>query len=237
MKSLLCISSVIVILGVAVQAEATIIDDFSTDSSGAYNTVLQFGSGAASYGRNASNQFQPTGGNGSSTVWLRKDGYTFDANTAISIDVITPQISGLAWSTQVSGVSNTSPNNWGCALFFSSGANTGYFQVEQGGSTLFKSSTYSDINSAVVVKATRTGASSLKYDFIYTNTSNNAVDVTGTITGLSSGGYYFGMFDYTSGGTAIMDNLSLTTIPEPCTFIMMSIGLIGLLAYAWKKRK
>lgn len=33
------------------------------------------------------------------------------------------------------------------------------------------------------------------------------------------------------------DGLSLTTIPEPSTMTLMAVGLVGLLAYAWRKRK
>ncbi len=43
-----------------------------------------------------------------------------------------------------------------------------------------------------------------------------------------------------SGATSMscgFDGLSLTTIPEPSTMTLMTIGLVGLLAYVWRKKK
>jgi hypothetical protein len=46
----------------------------------------------------------------------------------------------------------------------------------------------------------------------------------GTVTG--GAGYYY-----------LADKVELTATPEPCTAALLSIGLISLLAYAWRKRK
>jgi hypothetical protein len=44
--------------------------------------------------------------------------------------------------------------------------------------------------------------------------------------------------DYRSGRIGIgMDNIALTTIPEPCTITLLGSSIIGLLAYAWRKRR
>ncbi len=44
-----------------------------------------------------------------------------------------------------------------------------------------------------------------------------------------------------SGGVAVftgyIDNLTVSTIPEPSTIAILTTGLIGLLAYAWRKRR
>ncbi len=37
--------------------------------------------------------------------------------------------------------------------------------------------------------------------------------------------------------TSYFDDLSITQIPEPGTFALLTTGLIGLLCYAWRKRK
>lgn len=33
------------------------------------------------------------------------------------------------------------------------------------------------------------------------------------------------------------DSISLKTVPEPCALVLISTGLLGMLAYAWRKRK
>jgi hypothetical protein len=38
-------------------------------------------------------------------------------------------------------------------------------------------------------------------------------------------------------GGQVFDNLSVSTIPEPTSITMLVLGLFGLLAYAWRKRK
>ena len=52
----------------------------------------------------------------------------------------------------------------------------------------------------------------------------NYVKITLTVTGTTTMSCGF-------------DGLSLTTIPEPSTMTLMAVGLVGLLAYAWRKRK
>jgi hypothetical protein len=42
---------------------------------------------------------------------------------------------------------------------------------------------------------------------------------------------------YVTGPQYYIDNVRLSAVPEPSTFILLTSGLIGLLAYAWRKRK
>lgn len=41
----------------------------------------------------------------------------------------------------------------------------------------------------------------------------------------------------TTAAELYIDNLTVTTVPEPSTVALLATGLIGLLAYAWRKRK
>ena len=50
-----------------------------------------------------------------------------------------------------------------------------------------------------------------------------------------------GLFTKTYGGAnisnATFDSMSFTIVPEPSSLVLMALGLFGLLAYAWRKRK
>ncbi len=39
------------------------------------------------------------------------------------------------------------------------------------------------------------------------------------------------------GSTIWVDNFALSQVPEPSSFVIMAAGLLGLLAYAWRKRQ
>lgn len=63
----------------------------------------------------------------------------------------------------------------------------------------------------------------------------------------ADGAVYIGLFGYTNddpasgfGDVTMFDNVSVfnsTVVPEPSTIALLATGLIGLLAYAWRKRK
>ncbi len=58
-----------------------------------------------------------------------------------------------------------------------------------------------------------------------TGLGHNAGDVW------TSGGVYYMQFDSSGGG------VEATVIPEPVALVLLAVGLSGLLAYAWRKRK
>ena len=74
---------------------------------------------------------------------------------------------------------------------------------------------------------------------------NGALDGTArTLEGLAAGGTYnyVGVCANSNAGYAVehtLDNLQVVGIglPEPSTLVLLAIGLLGLLAYAWRKRK
>ena len=64
---------------------------------------------------------------------------------------------------------------------------------------------------------------------------NSTPDWTYTYTSNPSIGYI--MIGDVGGVTATFDNLTFTSTPEPGTLLLLAIGLTGLLAYAWRKRR
>jgi hypothetical protein len=68
------------------QAEMSILDDFSADSSGKYAGKLVYGSGTATYARNANNEFEPTlsGGN-PEYVWYWNEGQKLRVGESVSL--------------------------------------------------------------------------------------------------------------------------------------------------------
>ena len=76
------------------------------------------------------------------------------------------------------------------------------------------------------------GAKVYQYD-----TGNVPYDVTfsSPLSGMFNQ-LYMRMASNVSGGN-IMDDFRITQVPEPSTMALLAAGLIGLLAYAWRKRK
>lgn len=231
-------------------AQATVIDDFSVDSSAKYNQVFTPGATDPWYGRNAADQFQtPASGiYGNTTLWLRNDGPMFDVGDTIGIDVVlgsgaTSGFSGLVWSNLPNSfLTNDATNTTGdVAVQRYLGENTVFFQNH--GGTPFSQVIDSLAGSAIKVTATRTALDKITYGVAYTNTLGVAQTLTSSVTeSVHSNVYYFGMIDNqysigVLGGNNSMDNLSHGTVPEPGTIVLVSAGMMGLLAYAWRKRK
>jgi hypothetical protein len=73
---------------------------------------------------------------------------------------------------------------------------------------------------------------------VATNAGNISSFIAGTnyvlYSGLTATG---GTISGTFSGTGGFNGFQLTSVPEPSTLVLFATGLIGLLAYAWRKRK
>lgn len=60
-----------------------------------------------------------------------------------------------------------------------------------------------------------------------------------TDTGTGNNTFQYMFLQHNGGGNGVFDNLLITTgqVPEPSTLLLITTGSIGLLAYAWRKRK
>jgi hypothetical protein len=213
-------------------AQATVIDDFSVDSSAKYSELTTYnGGGVASYGVD-NGQFAPSGW-GNTTDWLRSDGYTFDVGSTVSIEIL-----------QV--VNSDSATGLGLNQSLTSDSNgRGYYiqyrpYLGGTGMTWNTNQQLADFDSGFThgpakISLTRTSGTSLNYSLDYFKTDGSAAQLTGSDT-IAAGTYYFGMMSYTCGNTR-WDNLSYTAVPEPMTLYLLATGSLGLLAYAWRKRR
>ena len=86
------------------------------------------------------------------------------------------------------------------------------------------------------------GANENAITWTFSEISGTGMSGTGTFTipGLaSSTGLYFGTAAVSPNTTAqpAWGDLTYTTVPEPGVLVLLATGLIGLLAYAWRKRR
>ncbi len=124
-------------------------------------------------------------------------------------------------------------------------ANSTITVASSGGSSSLSSAVSSSAiigdNVNVGLKVTREGT---KYTFSYQLGSGSGWNALGDMAdsyGVSSVGLY--SKTWTAGDTpnnisnATFDSMSFTVVPEPSAVVMVVTGFLGLLAYAWRKRK
>ena len=83
------------------------------------------------------------------------------------------------------------------------------------------------------------------YDIVWTNRSlqlklNGSVVATSTVVPrVQAMCFNLAVGDNSSGDSGYyrMDYVGTTAIPEPSALVLAATGLLGLLAYAWRKRK
>ena len=223
-----------------------VIDDFSTDSVALYNTVLRYdgGHGAGDYGISGG-QFAPSHGTttlqdgmGGTTDWLRNDGHVLKVGDSVAIDVdaLASQGTALGIALCQSLTSATSSNEREFYVTASASGNKIYTGTAE---QLVADMADPTTSTPVTVQVTRTSDTDLNYTYLYTKTGGGQGSVTGTYSGLPTGDLYFGMNVYANGDIYgnRMDNLSISSVPEPSMLVLLAGGLIGLLAYAWRKRR
>ncbi|MCX7429322.1 MAG: PEP-CTERM sorting domain-containing protein [Planctomycetia bacterium] len=242
--------SMVVFVAVAVAllagntALATIIDDFSADTSSDYNVYTIWAAdppATATYARNASEQFVPTfGETGAVFGFLRNTGETLAAGQRVSIEVdagtLSPansHVGGLTLNTSLDGTGT----NIRLGLFKYWYSPT--YRLEYANSSTEYINIGDDLSGMVTLTLTREAADPTKFDYSVSG-GGLATPVTGTKTesAVGSGSVYFGMM--AQSGTSLadpqvaMDNLTL--VPEPGTLALLVSGLIGMLLYARRKR-
>jgi hypothetical protein len=57
------------------------------------------------------------------------------------------------------------------------------------------------------------------------------------VLGINSSNQILAWGRFNAGGSSLMESFLLSPVPEPSTLLLLASGAIGLLAYAWRKRK
>jgi len=121
----------------------------------------------------------------------------------------------------------------------SSSANNARFEddgtahIENLGTTIGSASTQFDMQLntpyLVIFDVTRTAASQIDtlITFNSSDGSTTHMSVSGTTTTLLQNSFD-GAFVRTTDGSVVLDNISVTLIPEPATFALVAVGLLGL---------
>lgn len=225
-------------------ARASVLDAFDSDTSSKYNVIEYFansGSSAAAYARNASNQFNPAAtpvnGLGATTGFLRNDGYTLNVGDTVSLDVC--DVGSLYATGGLTLCPSLTDKTGEREYYVQNRADLSGFGLSSPGQSDAIVTDLAFSAGPVTITATRTSATQLDLTYVYHTASGSAVTLNRTDAGIASGVYYFGMACYDGGqSNCVMDNLSYTrAIPEPASMTVLVIGVFGMLAYAWRKRK
>jgi hypothetical protein len=226
-------------------AQATLLDDYSTDKSSQYVSYTWCGSPAQAFAR-TDEMLIPTGvGDYIGTGFYWNGGETLKPGDSVSVEV-TPDHSdtigndsfvGLCLATSTSeqdpyrvmGVYTSS--KWQACI--DHGSST-YLDIPDTNMPDFKTP-------SLLTLARGTYGNQNVITWTFSKIGEHGMSGTGTltITGLTaSDGLYFGtagISDSTQNRPA-WDNLTYSAIPEPGAVVLCASGLISLLAYAWRKR-
>jgi hypothetical protein len=231
----------------ALPVSATVIDDFSGDSLDAnwvQSRVLTVGTGSYSFGTTSpvagalNVTMSDFSGTAVQDLLLRSD-YTLGIGDTLWTDVVSPQtISDLSGLTIGVGTGITDRTNMLCFSCMASKVEGVYFDKD-GNYTFGGAVTGLSLGSSSRLFIKMTSATT--YDVGYDLGTGGGPVTAHTFTvadGSPSLGAAVGYItDLRGNGSVAFDNLQINGIPEPSACTIMVTGVIGLAAYAWRKRR
>lgn len=258
MSSKLMICAILLSLAVTASAVADtiMIDDFSSELSSNWEpSILKTSTGATgtiTYDTTTNpgeltatmTGFSPTQVLGG----LLRDDYSLGVGDTLLTDYIsnstlgTSNVNGLLIATATGITSRTNIIYLGYSSIYS--RLEGYCFNNAGGFTSLLTGNGSvavGTLAALSISQPSAGVYALSYSLTSDPTSFLPV-ATGTFTvsgegNLNPGNAIGYMFDPRANGNVVFDNFRMDVVPEPSTLALLACGLLGLLAYAWRKRK
>lgn len=228
-------------------AESILLDDYSTDKSSQYSVPYKWnGSSTQTFGR-AGGELVPGGTgswNGGGFYW--NGGQTLKPGDSVSA-AIRPDYFNANGASSYVGLCLATATNLQDPCRFMAMYGSGWFVDTEGmgaGSTLTAidgSAMWHWNTQSLLTLARGTGANENVITWTFSKIGGEGLAGTGTLalSGLNaSTGLYFGTASITPGsGRPSWDNLTYTAVPEPTSMAILLSAIVGLLAYAWRKRK
>lgn len=245
-RSVVWCGAMVLSLVLAVPANATVIDDFTSntlDSHWVQSPVLSIGSGGDPYVIDTTtNDNQLTIARGSNVnavqqeVLLRSD-FSIGVGQTLSVDLTSPMLdadsSGL-YITTATGV--TSRKDAIYLSWFQGGSTVRSVYFDHAGNDYGASLGLASAPAKLLINRTDASTYAVGYDA----GAGPVTVATWAIGGanLDPGTAIGFLADYRGAGTSSFDNVQITNaVPEPSAMVVAVTGLIGLLAYAWRKQR
>jgi hypothetical protein len=227
-------------------AQATLLDDYSTDQSSQYVSYTWCGSPAQAFAR-SSDMLIPTGvGNYIGTGFYWNGGAKLMPGDSISVEV-TPDHSDSRGDDSFVGLclatSTTEQNPYRVMGAYTDSKWQAIIEQAGGGTTVDLTNHMPDFKTPSLLTLAR-GMYGNQNVITWTFADIGGYGMSGTGTSTLAGvtasdALYFGtagISAYTNNRPA-WDNLTYSAVPEPGACVLLISSMMGLLAYAWRKRK
>lgn len=234
------------------RATTVLLDDYSTDKSSQYVSYRWGQNNPAATFACSDAKLVPTGDDANASGFYWNGGETLKPGDSVSVEFqISANVANEAtYRFNLVGLalakSTSSTNPWRImGLRHDDGSPQAHTEGGGTSSTYFPlSASWNGWDSPSKMTITRgTDAAQNIIAIAFEQIGGYGLSGTGTLTlpGVSaSDGLYFGTCNYkqTQASYSSWDNLAYTAaVPEPSTLVLSSMGMVGLMAYAWRKRK
>jgi len=229
----------------AASARATVIDTYSVSDPGNYTLYNWYG-GVATFAV-SNGQLQPVQAAASAHVWYwtGSNGERMHPGDSVSMDLATSQTASINADSSAGFMLGKTTSSLLTDMFgiqYTLGQWYAYIQAPYVPLTSVNMVDGTTLSRLTLTRGTGASQNVITWSLAQIGGYGLAGSGTATLTGVTAtDALYFGPGTYYAGagGTsgAAYDNLTYTPIPEPSTLVLLGMGLVGLLCYAWRKRR